>query len=165
MEWTSYQFDVGTISPDSQGRVWMSCAGLCVNDGSTWKRYDSVRTGDFYGMTGDVAGANRLWSVYVMTGDIAGRLWLTEGTHFGVLEGTTWTGFSWEEFKARGAPVIDSRGDLWIASWDGLYRWHQFDLPTAIESSSMSGAPHSFHLEQNYPNPFNHATHIGFTLQ
>ena len=164
-EWTSYQFGVGTISPDSQGRVWMSCTGLCIKDGSTWKRYDSVRTGDFYGMTGDVAGANRLWSVYAMTGDIAGRLWIVESSHFGVLEGTTWIGFPYEEFRAIGAPVVDSRGDLWIPSWDGLYRWPQSDLPTAIESSSMPGEPRSFQLEQNYPNPFNHATHIGFTLQ
>ena len=69
------------------------------------------------------------------------------------------------EFNHRGAPVIDSRGDLWIPSWDGLYRWHQSDLPTAIESSSMPSKPRSFHLAQNYPNPFNHAAHISFTLQ
>ena len=62
-------------------------------------------------------------------------------------------------------PVIDSRGDLWIPSRDGLYRWHQSDLPTAIESSSMPTEPRSFHLEQNYPNPFNQTTHIGFTLK
>ena len=82
-----------------------------------------------------------------------------------MLEGTTWTGFPYEEFRARGVPLIDSRGDLWIPSWDGLYRWHHSDLPTAIESSAVPGEPRSFHLEQNYPNPFNQATHIGFTLK
>ena len=156
-EWTSYQFGVGVglIFPDSQGRVWMSSInGLCVKDGSTWKRYDMVGTGD-----------ETRWDVYGMTEDAAGRLWIMEGSYFGVLEGTTWTGFPYDEFRAVGAPVIDSRGYLWIPSFDGLYRWHHSDLPTAIESSSMSTEPRSFHLEQNYPNPFNQATHIGFTLK
>ena len=100
-----------------------------------------------------------------MTEDAVGRLWIAKGSYFGVLEGTTWTGFSWEEFTVRRAPVIDSRGDLWIPSDDGLYRWHQSDLPTAIESSAVPTEPRSFHLAQNYPNPFNHSTHIGFTLK
>ena len=156
-QWTSYQFDAWRIFPDSEGRVWMSCInGLCIKDGSTWKRYDVVGIGD-----------ETRWFVGEMTEDAAGRLWIAEGNYFGVLAGTTWTGFSWEEFRADifVPPVIDSRGDLWIPSWDGLYRWHHSDLPTAIESSSMPGKPRSFHLEQNYPNPFNHATHIGFTLK
>ena len=154
-EWTSYQPSVGIIFPDSQGRVWMDCfEGLCVKDGSTWKRYNRVRTGD-----------SRRWSVGSMTEDTVGRLWIVEGNYFGALEGTTWTGFFWEEFRVRGLPVIDSRGDLWIPSYDGLYRWYQSDLPTTIESSSMPAEPHSFHLEQNYPNPFNHSTHISFTLK
>ena len=153
-QWTSYQFDAWMIFPDSQDRVWMSCIeGLCVKDGSTWKRYDRVGTGDY-----------TRWVVEEMTEDAAGRLWIVDG-YFGVLEGITWTGFPYEEFRARGAPLIDSRGDLWIPSDDGLYRWHQSDLPTAIESSAMPSEPRSFHLEQNYPNPFNHATHIGFTLK
>ena len=156
-QWTSYQFDAWMIFPDSEGRVWMSCInGLCVKDGSTWKRYDEVGTGDY-----------RRWRVGEMTEDEAGRLWIAEGSYFGVLEVTTWTGFPYEEFRADifVPPVTDSRGDLWIPSWDALYRWHHSDLPTAIESSSISAEPRSFHLAQNYPNPFNHATHIGFTLQ
>ena len=155
-QWTSYQFDAWMIFPDSQGRVWMNCIyGLCVKDGSTWKRYDAVRIGDY-----------SRWSIYSPpTEDAAGRLWIVDAYYFGMLEGTTWTGFPWEEFRVFRTPVVDSRGDLWIPSWDGLYRWHQSDLPTAIESSSMSTEPRSFQLEQNYPNPFNHATHIGFTLQ
>ncbi len=155
-EWTAYEFDAGTIFPDSQGRVWMDCIyGLCVKDGSTWKRYDAVRIGDY-----------SRWSIYEpVTEDAAGRLWIVGNDYFGVLEETTWTGFFWEEFRVFRTPVVDSRGDLWIVSYDGLYRWHQSDLPTAIESSSIPAEPHSFHLAQNYPNPFNHATHIGFTLQ
>ena len=157
-QWTSYQFDdfaVRRIFPDSQGRVWMSCIeGLCVKDGSTWKRYDTIRIGDYY-----------RWDVAEMTEDAAGRLWIADGFYFVVLEGTTWTGFPYEEFRARGAPLIDSRGDLWIPSFDGLYQWHQSDLPTAIESSATPSEPRSFHLAQNYPNPFNHSTHISFTLQ
>ena len=157
VQWTSYQFDAWMIFPDSQGRVWMSCInGLCVKDGSTWKRYDTIGTGDY-----------RRWRVGEMTEDAAGRLWIAEGGYFGVLEGTTWTGFPYEEFRADVfvPPVIDSREDLWIPSWDGLYRWHHSDLPTAIESSATPSEPRSFRLEQNFPNPFNHATHIGFTLQ
>ena len=156
-EWTLYEFGAWMIFPDSQGRVWMSCVdGLCIKDGSTWKRYDRVGTGDY-----------TRWVVEGMTEDAAGRLWIAEGGYFGVLEGTTWTGFPYEEFRADifVPPVIDSRGDLWIPSRDDLYRWHQSDLPTSIESSSMPSEPRSFHLEQNYPNPFNHATHISFTLQ
>ena len=156
-QWTSYQFDAWMIFPDSQGRVWMSSInGLCIKDGSTWKRYDMVGTGD-----------ETRWDVYGMTEDAAGRLWIMEGGYFGVLEGTTWTGFPYEEFRADifVPPVIDSRGDLWIPSWDGLYRWSRSDIPTAIESSSMPTEPRSFRLAQNYPNPFNHATHISFTLQ
>ena len=155
-QWTVYRLPgLGMIFPDSQGRVWMSSInGLCIKDGSTWKRYDVVGTGD-----------ETRWDVEEMREDAAGRLWIVKGGYFGVLEGTTWTGFPYDEFRAVGAPLIDSRGDLWIPSRDGLYWWHQSDLPTAIESSSMSGAPRSFHLAQNYPNPFNHATHIGFTLQ
>ena len=114
-----------------------------------WKHYDLIN------------------SVDQMTEDAAGRLWIAEEDYFGVLEGTTWTRLPWEELRAdtRVPLVIYSRGDLWIHSLDGLYRWHQSDLPTAIESSSILGEPRSFHLEQNYPNPFNHATHISFTLQ
>ena len=154
-EWTAYRLPiVGMIFPDSQGRVWINCGGMCIKDGSTWKRYDMVGTGDY----------TRWRVVDAMMEDAAGRLWITDD-YFGVLEGTTWTGFPYEEFRARGAPVIDSRGDLWTRSRDGLYRWHRSDLPTTIESSSMPSEPRSFHLEQNYPNPFNHATHIGFTLQ
>ena len=157
-QWTSYQSRLldfpkrlQMIFPDSQGRVWLDCAALCVTDGSTWKSYYN-ELGIF-------------WNVFEVTEDAAGRLWIVVGSHFGMLEGTTWTGFSWEEFRVARAPVFDSRSDLWIPSYEGLYRWHRPDLPTAIASSSMSGAPHSFHLAQNYPNPFNHATHIGFTLQ
>ena len=157
-QWTVYRLPgIGMIFPDSQGRVWMGYAeGLCAKDGSTWKRYDVVGTGDY----------TRWGAVDEMTEDAAGRLWIADD-YFGVLEGTTWTGFPYEEFRTVSAPVIDSRGDLWIPSRDGLYRWHQSDLPTAtaIESSSMPPAPRSFHLAQNYPNPFNHATHISFTLQ
>ena len=170
-EWTSYQLPAGHIFADSQGRVWLSSGrtyvgvGLYVKEGSTWKHYPEVGTGD------DVR-----WRVRQMTEDAAGRLWIVEENYFGVLEGTTWTGFYSEEFSVNPVPyhasyvltrasVIDSRGDLWISSFDGMYRWHQSDLPTAIESSAISAEPRSFHLEQNYPNPFNHATHIGFTLK
>ena len=147
--WSAYQLSVGSIFPDSEGRVWMNWGlGLFVKDGSMWKRYDDTR-----------------WSIVDgMMEDAAGRLWIADD-YLGVLEGTTWTWFPWEVFRAVGAPLIDSRGDLWIPSFDGLYRWHQSDLPTAIESSSIPAEPRSFHLAQNYPNPFNHTTHIGFTLQ
>ena len=153
-QWTSYRFDPeghleGRLYPDREGRVWVECPkGFCVKDGSAWKHYATY--------VPDWANHYRMYA---------------DGTHVGVLEGTIWTGFYWK--AALGASVTDSRGDLWTPSSDGLYRWSHPALPTAIESSlptaiassSMSGAPHSFHLAQNYPNPFNHATHIGFTLQ
>ena len=158
--WTSYLGSFGNIFSDSQGRVWLDCGvlsvkdgwtwGLCFKEGSTWKYYDKSLNLGF-----------NLFS----WGAAVGPPWVTRGEYFGMLEGTTWTGFSWEEFRPRLAPVFDSRGDLWIPSRDGLYRWHRPDLPTAIASSAMPGIPRSFHLAQNYPNPFNHATHIGFTLQ
>jgi hypothetical protein len=153
-QWTAYQLpSIQGIFPDRQGRVWVSSEGLCVKDGSTWKRYDKVRIDD-----------SIRWRVNYMTEDAAGRQWIADD-YFGVLEGTTWTGFPYREFRVRGTPVFDSRGDLWIPSRDGLYRWHQSDLPTAVEASAMPGEPRSFHLKQNYPNPFNHATHISFSLQ
>ena len=155
-QWRSYQFDrgVGVIFADSQGRVWVSSDGLYVKEGSTWKRYAQTGTGD-----------ERRWYVSDMGEDSADRLWISEGGYFGVLQGTTWTGFPYGQFHAFGALVIDSRGDLWIASFDGLYRWARADLPTAVQSSPPSGEPRSFHLEQNYPNPFNQDTRIGFTLE
>ena len=83
-----------------------------------------------------------------------------EDSSFGVLEGAVWIGFPYEECSAIGAPVVDSRGDLWIPSYDGLYRWCRSELPTATP-----GEPHSFYIEQNDPNPLNQSTHLGFTLQ
>ena len=73
-QWSKYQLGVGMIFPDSQGRVWMSCGtnGLCIKDGSMWKHYDLIRSGE------------------QMTEDAAGRLWIAEADYFGVLEGTTW---------------------------------------------------------------------------
>lgn len=163
-QWKSYEFGsewvdgdhAKMIFTDRQGRVWVDCwKGVCVKDGSIWKRYDEV-----------IIDGYPHWNVDGMAEDAAGRLWIADG-YFGVLEGTTWIGFPYEEFAASFyvAPVIDSRGDLWIPSRGGLYWWHQSDLPTAIESASIPGEPRSFHLEQNYPNPFNHTTYIGFTLQ
>lgn len=83
-----------------------------------WKCYDRDGTGwdEFYGVAEDAEG----------------RPWL-EDRYFGVLEGTIWLGFPDAEFRAVGPPVVDSRGDLWIPSYDGLYRWQ----PTALELSSM----------------------------
>ena len=157
-QWESYQFDrgVGMIFADSQNRVWVySPPGLYVKDDSTWKRYAKVKTGDVV-----------RWAVGAMTEDAAGRFWITEGNYFGVLQGTSWTGFLHGEFSAwQIGPVIDSRGDLWILSRHGLYRWALADQPTSIRSSAPSGEPRSFLLEQNYPNPFNQDTHIGFTLK
>ena len=160
-QWRSYQFDrgVGVIFADSQGRVWVSSDGLYVKESSTWKRYAQTGTGD-----------ERRWYVSDMAEDSADRLWISEGGYFGVLQGTTWTGFPYGQFHTygygdAGGMVIDSRGDLWIASFDGLYRWARADQPTAVQSSAPPGEPRSFLLEQNYPNPFNQGTRIGFRLE
>ena len=123
-QWTWYQLDVGMLFADRTGRVWVDCGeGLYVKDGTTWKRYAEV--------TGDEA---RWDACYGVAEDAA-----VEGSYFGVLEGTLWIGFPYEEFRAIGAPVIDRRGDLWIPSYDGLYRWPRSDLPTSIQSSSIPG--------------------------
>ena len=122
-QWTWYRLDVRMLFADRTDRVWVDCGeGLCVREGSRWKRYDRVGVGwdEFYGVPEDAGG----------------RPWI-EDRYFGVLEGAIWIGFPYEEFRAIGAPVVDSRGDLWIPSYDGLYRWPGSDLPTAIESPSM----------------------------
>ena len=35
----------------------------------------------------------------------------------------------------------DSRGELWIPSYEGLYRWFRSKLPTAIESKPRGSDP------------------------
>ena len=152
--WTSYQVDTGLVLPDSQGRAWVASIGLYVKDGSTWKHYGETEAGDTV-----------RWSVSGMAEDRAGRLWIAGADYFGVLEGTTWTGFSYSQFHDTGRLAMDSRGDLWIASYDGLYRLARDDQPTAVDSTAPSGEPRSFHLDQNYPNPFNHETRIGFRFR
>ena len=137
-QWTWYQLDVGMLFADSGGRVWVDCEeGLYVQegastrlwtDGSTWKRYDRVGPGDEVG-----------WDEFCGVAEDAG----VEDSCFGVLEGAVWIGFPYEEFSAIGAPVVDSRGDLWIPSYDGLYRWPRSELPTVIESASMPGESRS----------------------
>ena len=128
-EWTWYRLDVRMIFADREGRVWVDCGeGLYVKDGATWKRYAEVGTGDEV----------RWDACYGATEDAGSRPWI-EDSYFGVLEGTLWIGFPYEEFWAIGAPVIDCRGDLWIPSYDGLYRWPRSDLPTSTQSSSIPG--------------------------
>ena len=153
-QWRSYQLDTGMVFPDSRGRVWAASIGLYVKEGSTWKHYADSGKVD----TGR-------WSVSGMTEDSAGRLWIAEGDYFGVLEGTIWTRFPHSQFKSWGTLATDSRGDLWIASRDGLYRWPRSDLPTAVGATAPSGELGSFHLDQNYPNPFNEETRIGFRVE
>ena len=107
-EWRWYRLDVRMLFADRAGRVWVDCAeGLYVKDGATWKHYDRVGT-DWEEDAGDRSGI--------------------EDHYWGVLEGAVWIGFPYEEFRALGAPVVDSRGDLWIPSYDGLYRWRQSDF-------------------------------------
>ena len=132
-QWTWYRLDVGMLLADRAGRVWVECGeGLYVQegastrrwtDGSTWKRYDWVGTGDEVGWD----------ALYGVTEDAG----VEEGC-LGVLEGAVWIGFPCEECSAIGAPVVDSRGDLWIPSYEGLYRWCRSELPV-----SMPGAPRS----------------------
>ena len=128
-QWTWYRLDVRMLLADREGRVWVDCGeGLYVKEGastrlwtdsSTWKRYDRVGMGDEIG-----------WDAWYGVMEDAG----VEDSCFGLLEGAVWIGFPYEEFSAIGAPVVDSRGDLWIPSHDGLYRWCRSDLPGAPRS-------------------------------
>ena len=137
-QWTWYRLAVRMLLADREGRVWVDCGeGLYVQEGastrlwtdcSTWRRYDRVGTGDEAG-----------WDEFCGVAEDAG----VEDSSFGVLEGAVWIGFPYEEFSAIGAPVVDSRGDLWIPSYEGLYRWPRSELPTALESASRPDEPHS----------------------
>ena len=52
----------------------MSCIeGMCIKDGSTWKRYDRVGTGDYYTLD---------YCSEIRRKDAAGRLWIAEGKLF-----------------------------------------------------------------------------------
>ena len=124
-QWTWYRLDARMLFADRAGRVWMDCGdGLYVREGAIWKRYDRGRTDDMG------------WDALYGAEDAADRPGI-EDRYLGVLEGAVWIGFPYEEFRALGAPVVDSRGALWIPSYDGLYRWCQSSQPMAIESSSM----------------------------
>ena len=123
-QWTWYLLDVRMLFADRTGCVWVDGGdGLYVREGSMWKCYDR----------GDI-GWDELYGVPEAAGDRPQR----EDRYLGVLEGTTWLGVPYEEFRAVGPLVVDSRGDLWLPSYDGLYRWHLAGQPTALKSSSMS---------------------------
>ncbi len=102
-----------------------------------------------------------------MNEDSYSRLWIAAST-FGVLDGTSWTAFPYDEFRAESA-VMDDEGHLWLGSdYGGVMKWDSSSLPpaspTSTEGESGGGEPQSFHLFQNHPNPFNGETHIAFHL-
>ncbi len=152
-QWMAYRLHGGgpkNFFVDRRNRLWTgSNEGLYVRENQTWRLYE--RDG-------------RRWVGYIsMAEDEAGKFWIRNGNEFGWLEGTTWTYFPWEEFRP-GVLLMDSQGNLWITSRNGLLKWASRDLPTHIEGQSDATEPRSFNLMQNYPNPFNRATRIGFHL-
>ena len=151
-QWTSYQLYGGAkgFFEDSRNRLWVgSSDGLYVRENQTWRRYDRGR---------------RRWVGHISMAEYEdGKFWIRNGNEFGWLDGTKWTYFPWEEFRP-GVLLMDSQGNLWITSRNGLLKWASRDLPTHIEGQSDATEPRSFNLMQNYPNPFNRETHIGFHL-
>ncbi|HZW40646.1 MAG TPA: T9SS type A sorting domain-containing protein, partial [Ignavibacteriaceae bacterium] len=55
----------------------------------------------------------------------------------------------------------DSKGNLILATWDGLYI---SDDPALNVDNKYNNQVHSYSLSQNYPNPFNPSTKIKYTL-
>ncbi len=156
--WVSYEVPVPGgavvgILADSKNRVWVGEGRrLYVRQNGTWSEYD--REG--------LRGAYRMYE------DSYGRLWISAGSAFGVLDGTSWVSFPYDEFRADSV-VMDDEGHLWIESeHGGVMKWDSSDLPppspTSVVSESGGGEPQSFNLFQNHPNPFNSETQIVFHL-
>ena len=156
--WVSYEVPVPGgavvgILADSKNRVWVGEGRrLYVRQNGTWSEYD--REG--------LRGAYRMYE------DSYGRLWISAGSAFGVLDGTSWVSFRYDEFRADSV-VMDDEGHLWIESdYGGVMKWDSSSLPpaspTSVASESGEGEPQSFNLFQNHPNPFNSETQIAFHL-
>ena len=128
MQWTAYDPPVFLILEERQGRFWLGCGGGILYQGLF--NLEALRQGQH----------RRLHTLR--------RLWYHGGRSGPTVDNVG------EVFRRAGRDYLDqvsvwgvpcrwcsksptSRGDLWIPSRDGLYRWHQSDLPTAIGSSAM----------------------------
>ena len=168
-QWISYQIPNQDLLPmlfvDSKNRVWVEgLLRLFVRENGTWSMYNRA----------DLSGA------YHMYEDRYGRLWISTGDAFGMLDSTSWTTFPIGQpgdYFLVCSVAMDDEGNLWIvfhisssgSSWDaGVMKWDSSALPppspTSTEGESGGGAPQSFDLFQNHPNPFNSETQITFHL-
>lgn len=101
-------------------------------------------------------------TIYALQHAQFGPPWLTDkGRLFRIHNGIVDTLLS--GLPRPGGMVFNSKGDLFITSFQNNTILKVTNLPTAVEEDYNSAVT-DFSLEQNYPNPFNPSTKINYRL-